>query len=121
MQPQSLSQYLRSLSQHKTYLVLHKEQLFGVLVPSEDYERIAKHSWHIHRSAGKGRDKGEPYARATIKGKKVYMHRFILGVTDKGKQVDHKNHNTLDNRRENLEVVDAKTNQRRRRDREGRE
>ena len=100
-------------------ILIQKGVEYGILVSSEDYYRVAAHSWHIHRSAGKGREKGLPYARATINGKKVYMHRFIMGVTDKRKQVDHKNHNTLDNRRENLEVVDAKTNQHRRRDRMG--
>lgn len=39
-----------------------------------------------------------------VKGKQKYtlMHRLILGLTDPEVHVDHKNHNGLDNRRENI-------------------
>ena len=43
------------------------------------------------------------------------MHRFIMGAENTQLQVDHKNHQTLDNRRENLEVVTHEENQKRRR------
>jgi len=36
------------------------------------------------------------------KRKLVYLHRFVLGTTDPDILVDHINHDTLDNRRENL-------------------
>lgn len=41
------------------------------------------------------------YASANIAGKNVRMHRLILAAPD-GVLVDHKNRDTLDNRRENL-------------------
>lgn len=42
----------------------------------------------------------------------VYMHRQILGAQPGGTdQVDHKNHNTLDNRRDNLRIVTRSQNQ----------
>jgi hypothetical protein len=50
------------------------------------------------------------YAQCTIylgkidgkyKYQKVYMHQFVLDITDKT-YVDHNNHNTLDNRKKNL-------------------
>ena len=48
---------------------------------------------------------------------KVKMHRVILGAT-KGKEVDHQNHNTLDNRRNNLrECTCAQNKMNRRRSR----
>jgi hypothetical protein len=46
------------------------------------------------------------YARSS---KGVYMHRLITSCP-KGKEVDHLNHNTLDNRRENLKVGSHKEN-----------
>lgn len=38
--------------------------------------------------------------------KKVYMHRVIMGA-EKGQQIDHKNRNRLDNRRENLRFCEV--------------
>lgn len=43
-------------------------------------------------------------------GKIVYMHRVVAG-TRKGEQTDHINHNTLDNREENLRRCTAAENQ----------
>jgi len=41
------------------------------------------------------------YAARNVNTKNVYMHRVILGSAPK-EETDHWNHNTLDNRRENL-------------------
>jgi hypothetical protein len=64
------------------------------------------------------------YASRRIYGRKgspkIYMHRMILGLTvgDK-REGDHKNHDTLDNRRSNLRIAkrgENARNQLRRRD-----
>ena len=39
------------------------------------------------------------------KNKAIPLHRFLMGVTDKNKVVDHINHNTLDDRKFNLRVA----------------
>lgn len=77
---------------------------YGVIVDDEDYDMCLQHKWYAHMGKGKGRKNGQPYARATIKGKKVYLHRFITGVQD-DRHVDHDNHQTLDCRRKNLKVL----------------
>lgn len=69
-----------------------------------DYDRVmafgAIHEWHptLLRSG--------LYVQAHWQDEdgwhRVYLHRFILGLTDPKILGDHKNHDTLDNRRENL-------------------
>lgn len=88
---------------------------FVAVISAEDFRRVNRHSWYAHVSKGSKKKPGQPYARAVIKGKKVYLHRFITGCTDPDMQVDHLNHQTLDCRRENLECVTHAENQRRRR------
>jgi hypothetical protein len=82
---------------------------FVAIVSEQDFDRVKKIMWYTHHSKGKNRNIGQPYARAMIDGKRVYMHRFILNVTCSN-HVDHRNFQTLDNRRENLRILPAKEN-----------
>ncbi len=82
------------------------------LVDDEDAERVGSYLWHAFRSGG------NVYAIRRIrvggyKGPKVccLMHRFIVSAPD-GLDVDHRNHNGLDNRRENLRVCEHVHNMR---------
>lgn len=78
------------------------------LVDSDLHEFLSQFSWYLHRS------RGGVYARATIWGEKVFMHRLILSVVAKidiqDYQVDHNNRNTLDNRLCNLSLVTPEEN-----------
>lgn len=72
------------------------------IVDDEDYEHLMQNKWHaILGTAGY-------YARRAIKrnGKhyNLLMSRAILGIINSSLIVDHKNRNTLDNRKENLRV-----------------
>ena len=51
------------------------------------------------------------YVQIYRNGRNMYLHRFILDAPP-DKQVDHKNGDTLDNRRENLRLVSRATNNR---------
>ncbi len=75
---------------------------YFAIVDDVDYNRIAKYSWW----ASRGRDNAfVAKGKVGRKGKRKHclMHRYILKVP-KNLVVDHRNHNTLDNRRENLRV-----------------
>lgn len=74
----------------------------------EDYSRVSKISWALS---------GGRYAVASFdKGKKrVYLHRFILGVSNPRIQVDHINNDGLDCRRSNLRKCSNAENQMNRR------
>lgn len=65
-------------------------------VDDEDFERVNQYRWHIITDGNK-----KLYAASNIKGERVLMHRFLINIP-KGFETDHKNGNSLDNRKENL-------------------
>ncbi len=67
-------------------------------VDDEDYERLVQWKWHCLKIGYAARTKKEAPNRYMI-----YMHRLILNAPS-NLQVDHINHNTLDNRRCNLRL-----------------
>lgn len=80
---------------------------FIALVDDEDYEIVNKYKWRVIEK------NLNTYATTSIRkgGKKatVRMHRLIMNPPA-DMQVDHKNHNGLDNRRHNLRVCTASQN-----------
>lgn len=79
------------------------------IVDDEAYERLAKFKWHSNgRYATRGKYLGKTpdgkYAHTTVK-----MHREILDAPA-GIEVDHINHDRLDNRRCNLRLATRKQN-----------
>lgn len=83
------------------------------IVSPEDFEFLNSLSWCAsHESRGT-----KWYAVRFEKSKKVRMHRLIaeraFGEIPEGYVVDHINHNSLDNRRENLEVITQAQNMKR--------
>jgi AP2 domain/HNH endonuclease len=80
------------------------------LVDDEDFERLNIHKW----CAVFDRRRRLFYAtrqspRFNGKQRVINMHRSILGALP-GEQVDHKNHDTLDNQRENLRICSVPQN-----------
>lgn len=69
------------------------------LVDPDDYERVAAHLWHLSGMSPRHR-----YAETEIDGRKVLMHRLILG-TPADRVVRHLDGVRLDNRRENLRTL----------------
>jgi hypothetical protein len=81
------------------------------VVNGEDYEYLRHLSWSI----GGDVKNGYPYARSAAEGRTIRMHRVIMEeafqkVLKADELVDHINHDTLDNRRENLRVVSRRQN-----------
>lgn len=93
----------------KKYRVIELTQGFVAIIDATDYRKVKRHAWHTHFSAGKRREKGEPYARATINKKKVYLHRFLVQAPA-DMHVDHINNVTLDYRRNNLRITTVTQN-----------
>jgi hypothetical protein len=78
------------------------------IVDNDEFERLNKYKWYF--------DRGNYYAsRCFLDGNQRYvctMQRFILGLKKGDKrQVDHKNHDGLDNRKINLRICNKSQNQ----------
>lgn len=79
----------------------------NTLVDDEDFRRISSWNWYATNCGGKWyavrkNPAGKPY--------KIYLHRFLLEPPP-GLVVDHKNGDTLDNRRKNLRLCTRSQNQ----------
>lgn len=82
------------------------------LVDDEDYERVNQFRWRATKEFN------TLYAVRVIKvyGRRttLRMHRFILGLTDKKIQVDHRSGDGLNNQRSNLRIATNQQNGRNR-------
>jgi hypothetical protein len=72
-------------------------------IDTDDYNKIKNHTWYENDSG---------YALTRIDYKLVRMHRLILNLEEGNQEieVDHINHNTLDNRKINLRIVNRQKN-----------
>ena len=80
--------------------VIYKGETNEVII-DDDIELPAK----LHK-----KDNERNYYFMFIKGKKVYLHRWLVGVTDRRINVDHRNNDKSDNRKCNLRVCTFKEN-----------
>lgn len=87
----------------KDFRVIKLNRGKAVLVDLGDFDRVMQHRWSAHRA---GRSW---YAGTYFDGKYMKMHRFILDAK-KGEEIDHINHDGLDNRRVNLRKCSHKQN-----------
>lgn len=74
-----------------------------ILIDATDAKMVSQYRWTLVKS-------GTLRATARICGKSCYMHHLIIGKPAPGMVVDHKNRNTLDNRRQNLRFCTHREN-----------
>jgi hypothetical protein len=79
-------------------------------VNDEDYEYLSQWKW----CAAYNKKTGSYYARRGFwnagRTHPISMHRVILELVNSKQLVDHKDHNTLNNQRSNLRIVDYSQN-----------
>ena len=75
-----------------------------VLVDNEDYERMLKDFGNTTWCLSQNTRNGDFYIQKRVNKKIIFLHRYIMNCP-KGMYVDHINHNTLDNRKENLRIT----------------
>jgi hypothetical protein len=83
----------------------------SILIDDEDYDYVSKFNWHIYRCTFRGKKARTFYAVACINGVTIRMHRLLLGLNDPKILVDHKDHDGLNNQRDNLRIASAQQNQ----------
>jgi hypothetical protein len=85
---------------------------YDVLIDEDDFERVNSMKWHI-RKCGKGEHLYAAHSNSKPPHS-IFLHKFILNAPY-DIEVDHKNCNTLDNRKENLRMCSHAENLRNRR------
>lgn len=78
---------------------------YVALVDDEDFERVNAKKWHAWVGSRKHIYASRSEKDSQGKYKTLMMHSFIMVKTD-GSTIDHKNHNGLDNQRDNLRLAD---------------
>lgn len=74
------------------------------LVSDEDFERLSRYRWYVHRAKGSLTIYAKSQSRPTL-----YMHREVMRA-DAGQIVDHADGDGLNNQRENLRFVTQSEN-----------
>jgi len=98
------------------YIKRRTGEILETLIDLEDFPRIKEldYSWYVQWD----KKLKSYYARTSVllgrengigKRKSLLLHSFIMDA-QKGQYVDHKNHNTLDNRKENLSLGTPQAN-----------
>lgn len=84
-------------------------QALIAFVDEADYEALKDYGWVIDRREEKVYVKRYIRERSKIIGV-VYLHRQIMGATDKSVVVDHRDGNPLNNQRQNLRLCSRAEN-----------
>lgn len=78
-----------------------------ILVDDDNFDYLNQFVWKVIKKVKTYKD-----VQSTHFGRIVRMSRLVMGITDPNVYVDHKNGNTLDNRKENLRIATPKQNSR---------
>lgn len=82
-----------------------------VYYDDDDEGVVSAHKWYICNIKKNGTRYVSTHVYRDGKRTGAFLHRMLLGLTDRKIFVDHINHNGLDNRRENLRICSNFQNQ----------
>lgn len=94
-----LKRKFEGLIQPEEYKLIPLTQGKFAMVDNDDFEYLSQFNWCYKEGYAENRSLG-------------MMHRVILKVTDPKVFVDHRKHNTLDNRKSELRLCDIRKNRR---------
>ena len=81
------------------------EEVDRAVISLDDVEKCSKHRWHRHFS-----NRNKKYVVTHINKKMVRLHRIILEFYDMTLDIDHKDGNGLNNKRDNLIIATRQQN-----------
>lgn len=87
---------------HDDYVEIVDNNNNSIFIDTEDYEKVSQFYWYVDKKG---------YVVTTVDGKVKKLHRFIMDISERKIQVDHINHQKLDNRKCNLRIVNNSKNQ----------
>ncbi len=94
-------------------IIIAKSKRYGsqkVMIDDEDFEELSKYKWTYRKT----RKHGYVLRNSGTKNKGTFkvtrMHRLLMKVTDKNIVVDHIDHNTLNNQKQNLRICTTTQN-----------
>lgn len=74
------------------------------MIDDIDFEKISQFNWNLQMG-----NNLRPYARTCINHKRIFLQNLILKCPE-GMTIDHRNGNSLDNRRDNLRICTKEQN-----------
>lgn len=81
------------------------------IIDLDDVEKCKQYKWHMKRDDRTNYVIGRKVIKESKEDyNKIFLHKVITGCYDKDKDVDHINHNGLDNRTSNLRIVTRSEN-----------
>jgi len=75
-------------------------------IDDEDFEKVSKYTWSKNTQS----NSHTTYAQTTTGGKRIHLHRLIMGLGDYSEDkriINHIDGNGLNNKKSNLEICDT--------------
>lgn len=85
--------------------IIKLSKKYETIVDDEDYEYLNQWKWYTFKSRP-----NLIYVTRRINNKTIYLHRFILNITNKNTIIDHIDGNPLNNQKSNLRICTQSEN-----------
>lgn len=110
--PQDVTEYQTDEATGGVLIPLGSRKYSGMLaiIDAADVPLVTRHRWTVHKDKRSRTFYAQRVERKNGKQRHIFMHRMILGLTDRKVYTDHENHNGLDNRRTNIRIATAQQN-----------
>ena len=105
----SISSNTNQFVSYDSYAIIniqYKKEIVTVYIDLEDLEKCSNKYWRISKKRNKY------YVVSGPKDSQIYLHQFVFGKAPKGYEIDHKDGNSLNNRKENLRYLTRQDNAR---------